>query len=236
MRWETDRMGSQAADPPGRGPLESKSFPRGALGPSERERLMDAMAASCTTRGYAQTSIEDVVREARLSREAFDRTFASKEECALAAIDSILAEALAAAGGAYSPDCSQPEWILRGVKALMELMAARPSYAHLAYIESRQTMPQEAYEIYTSGMHILAAALDRLRAQITPDAAPPPNAARGALGSAEVIIRRELIAGRAERLPDLLPDIVYGALVPFLDQQEAIRYAGLARELLNEGG
>ena len=47
---------------------------------------------------------------------------------------------------------------------------------------------------------------------------------------------RELIAGRAERLPELLPDIIYGTVVPFLGQQEALRYMELAKEMIKEGG
>jgi hypothetical protein len=77
--------------------------------------------------------------------------------------------------------------------------------------------------------------LDRLQAVALTGIARPPSAIRGAIGGAEALIRRELLAGRPERLPELLPDIIYGMLAPYLDQQEALRYAGLARELLNDG-
>lgn len=115
-------------------------------------------------------------------------------------------------------------------------MAARPSFAILAQIEGRQAMGSEAYELYTSGIRVLAAMLDRLQANALGGVARPPSAIRGAIGGAEALIRRELLAGRPERLPELLPDIIYGMLAPYLDQQEALRYAGLARELLNDGG
>ena len=78
--------------------------------------------------------------------------------------------------------------------------------------------------------------LDQLRGYSGAETPAPSFAARGAVGGAEAIIRRELVAGRADRLPDLLPDIVYGALVPFMDQEEALRYTGLAEELVNGDG
>jgi hypothetical protein len=50
------------------------------------------------------------------------------------------------------------------------------------------------------------------------------------------VVRRELIAGRPESLPGLLPDFVYAATVPFLGQEEATRLARRGRELLAEHG
>lgn len=228
-------MGSQAAGPPDRG-LEINGFPRGIAIPTERDRLIAAMAATCAERGYAATSIEEVVARAGVPRRAFEQSFADKADCGVAAANQILAEITAVSTAAYSVDAPEWEIILRAVRALLELLAARPSFAYLGCIEARHSMPREAYEVYTAAIRVLLAMLDRLRAYAAADAQQPPSATRGGLGGAEALIRRELRAGRAESLPELLPDIVYGLLVPFLDQQEALHYTGLARELLNEGG
>jgi AcrR family transcriptional regulator len=229
-------MSSQAADLPEREPRETGSLPRNIVAPSERDRLIEAMALTCAERGYAATSVEEVVARAGVSRRGFEESFADKADCGIAAINQILADITAAASIAYSPEYSEWEKILRGVRALLELMAARPSFAVLAQIEARQAMEPEAYGLYVSAIRILAAMLDRLQANALAGIARPPSAIRGAIGGAEALIRRELLAGRPERLPELLPDIIYGMLAPYLDQQEALRYAGLARELLNDGG
>jgi hypothetical protein len=129
-----------------------------------------------------------------------------------------------------------PEWkrLLGAALALLELFAAQPSYARLACMEARYSMAPEAYERYVASMRILGSLIDRIRQFAV--AAVPPDATRGALGGAELLIRRELIAGRADRLPSLLPDIAYGTVVPFLDQREALHIAELARELIKDGG
>ena len=229
-------MDPRAADFPERESQEVGGLYRDLVAPSERDRLIEAMALTCAEHGYAASSVEEVIARAGVERRSFEENFADKAECGTAAVNQILADITTAASIAYSPEYSEWEKILRGVRALLELMAARPSFAGLAQIEARQAMGPEAYELYTAGIRVLGAMLDRLQANALGGIARPPSAIRGAIGGAEALIRRELLAGRPERLPELLPDIIYGMLAPYLNQQEALRYAGLARELLNDGG
>jgi hypothetical protein len=49
-----------------------------------------------------------------------------------------------------------------------------------------------------------------------------------ALGRAQLLIFREVAAGRPESLPDRLPDIVYLATAPFAGHDEALRQARMA--------
>jgi AcrR family transcriptional regulator len=204
----------------------------GLFAPSERERLIEAMAGCCAERGYQKTTVEEIIARAGVPAKAFATNFAGKEECGLAAINQVLAESAAVASGAWSADSSEWESIVRGVRAMLEMHAARPSFAFMAFIGSRQMMPTSAWALYQSGMQILASMIDRLRADSPKEAPQPASAARGAIGSSEILIRREVLAGRSERLPELLPDLIFGALVPFLGQEEALRQYRLARELL----
>jgi AcrR family transcriptional regulator len=223
-------MGTQGADRPERWPLKTATL----TAPSERERLIAAMAASCAEQGYGTASVEDVLARSGLDRTDFLRQFADKEDCALAAVDEILAETTRAVANAHSPELADWQRLLCAARALLELLAAQPSYARLACIEARGAMPAEAYERYTAGIRVIVAMLDRARGYAAETA--PALATRAAIGGAELLIRRELIAGRADRLPELLPDIIYGTVVPFLPQQEALRYAELAREPVRDGG
>ncbi len=223
-------MASRGAEPPERDRTEAVAL----APPSDRERLLAAMTRSCAERGYAATRVVEVAGAATVSGTDFRRHFADKAECALAALNETLAEVTRVVSTATGPEHTDWEKLLGALRALLELLAARPSAAQLACGEARQSMPPEAYLLYTSGIRVLVAMLDRARAYAS--VPPPPGATRAAIGGVEALIRRELRAGRAERLPELAPDIVYGLLVPYLDQQEALRFAELARESVKKGG
>jgi hypothetical protein len=51
---------------------------------------------------------------------------------------------------------------------------------------------------------------------------------RLAFGRAQVLIYNQITAGEVERLPELLPEIVYIALLPFSGHEQALREARLA--------
>lgn len=190
------------------------------------------MARSCAERGYAETTVEEVIADAHVSRAEFDRHFGGKEDCALAAVDEILTVGMTAVGGAYSADASEWESALQALRALLELFAARPAFANLAMLHSRQMMPAAALPRHEAGFGLLHAMLDRLRSSQFGDAEPPPRAAPAAIGGGAALVRREIARGHAERLPELLPELVYAAAVPFLGQEEALRLARRGRALI----
>lgn len=203
---------------------------RGFLSASDRDRLISAAAALCTERGFAEINEEAIAERAGLATAVFDRHFEGREECLAAAENAILLEVVAAVSRSYSADRSEWENVIHGVKEILELVAANPEFAYLGYVFSRQMAPGSVREINETGHRMLEAMLQRgWEYSDSPD--QPACAALGILGGAQAIVRRELVAGRARRLPRLLPDCVYAATVPFLGQEEALRLARQARAL-----
>lgn len=200
---------------------------------SSRERVLLALTELAAERGYAETTVEDVVERSGVGEETFYALFADKEACAVAAENAILSEVVASVSSSYLPDRAELDSALLGVKSILELMARKPSYAYFGYVGARQMSPPSVFSIYETGHKVLVAMLERgweyaeLEVQ-------PGRAALAALGGAEAIVRREVVAGRAERLPRLLPDLVYSATIPFLGQEEALRLARRGRELLRD--
>ena len=74
-------------------------LPREAVVQSQRERLLRAMAEVMADKGYARTSVADVLRVAHVSRETFYEQFASKEDCFMSAFETVMGRLAAAAGG-----------------------------------------------------------------------------------------------------------------------------------------
>jgi AcrR family transcriptional regulator len=202
------------------------------LSPSERDRLLQAMADSCAELGYGETTVEGVLERSGLDREAFSSHFADKEDCALAALNRIVSESLAAVSTVDAAPTEQERRMLQ-VRALLELTEVRRSYARLGFIEARHGATERLRDGYEAAVHVLALMMERAQAGGT---RPPVSAARGALGGAEAVVRRELCRAGSGNLPARLPDFVYAALVPFLGQREALRQAKLAAQLLAEEG
>ncbi|HET7443040.1 MAG TPA: TetR/AcrR family transcriptional regulator [Solirubrobacterales bacterium] len=204
----------------------------GVLSVGDRDRLLTAMADCCAKRGYAETTIAAVTDRAGVGRTSFDSLFDSKEDCAFAALNKIVSETLAAVSTAPAADSESEHRVLQ-IRAILELMSAQPSFAHLVYIEARQGGTGRMRDTYQSAAHVLSLMMERLGGSGEP---VPARAARAALGGAEAVVRRELVGGKTGALPRLLPDFVYAALVPFVGQREALRQSRLAKKLLAEEG
>jgi AcrR family transcriptional regulator len=203
--------------------------------PSERERLIEAMIELGCERGVLGLRPAELVERSGVQSGAFERHFGSGEagieECMLAAEKAIIGDVMAAASGAYSADRSEWDSGIAGVLAILEYMAANPSVAYFGYVIVPYAAPARVREAAEAARLLLATMIDRLRESSEEDLAPP-LAARAALGGADMLVRAEILAGRAEQLPRVLPDLVYGATVPFLGQEEAMAMARRARALL----
>jgi hypothetical protein len=82
-----------------------------------------------------------------------------------------------------------------------------------------------AFELYASGKRVLQSLLERGRDDPVEEAAIPSSAGRAAISAAESLIVGQILAGNTARLRELLPDIVYITMVPYLGQEEALRQA-----------
>lgn len=200
-----------------------------------RGALIEAMARSCMERGYLETRVEHLLAATGLDQADFDRLFADKEACAVAAVEGVLAAVVKIMGELYSPDRSEVESYLLGIREILELMSREPAFAHVSFIAARQMTTPRLKSVLDSGSDLLAAMLDRLReyAEVKDQ---PRLTARAALGGAEAIVRREIALGATDDLARLLPDFIYAATVPFLGQREAQRFARQGSGLLRERG
>jgi AcrR family transcriptional regulator len=197
---------------------------------SDRDRILQAMADCCAETGYAETTVEAVLEKAGVGREIFASHFSGKEDCALAALNKLVSETLARISMAGSEADEAVERRKFEGRAILELMAGRRSFAHLAFIDSRQCGTPRMHDAYESASHVMALMMERVGGT---EGRNGPTA-RAALGGVEAVIRRELTTGRAIRLSRLLPDFVYAVLVPFVGQGEALRQASEAARVAAE--
>ncbi len=190
---------------------------------SQRQRIVDAMIASCAEKSYAATTIADIVSRASISRTTFYKRFDGKRECFDAALDICIEELRTAAAKAHSDADLAPERVRQAVAAILEAMAAKPATAQLVMGEAVSVEP---------------AVVERYRKLLIPaiaglwegEPAEPHTDPRLAFGRAQVLIYNQIIAGQIAELPQLLPEITYLAILPFAGHETALAQARLAGE------
>ncbi|MGV1049583.1 MAG: TetR/AcrR family transcriptional regulator [Solirubrobacterales bacterium] len=182
------------------------------------------MVASCAEKTYAATTISDVVSGASISRTTFYKRFEDKRACFDVALDRCLEEVEAVAVASISDADSPAEAVRKSSAAVLELLAARPALASLLAVEAVAVDPAVTGRYRSLVIPVLEALWDdgeERRAQMSPDLA---------FGRAQLLIVNQVASGRVERLPELQPELVYLALVPFAGHDEAVRQARLAVE------
>lgn len=203
------------------------------LAVSDRDRVLRAMADCCAERGYRETTVTDVVERAGVDADEFYALFPGKEDCAIAAINRLVSETVSRVSIAEPRGVgASPEQRRAEMQAIVELIRALPNFARLVLIDARQAGTPRMTEAYRSATNVLALMMERAMSGSGKNGA----AARAALGAAEALVRRELVAGRAADLPQLRPQFLYASLVPFVGQEEALRQARLGSGRTGEEG
>lgn len=190
---------------------------------SQRQRIIEAMIASCAEKSFSGTTITDIVGRARISRTTFYKRFAGKRACFDATVDFCVEELRARARTARQPEDPPPEAVRKATIAILAAMAADPAMAQLLTADAVSVDPT-VVERYR---RLVIPALEGLwdtagvpkRSQLDP---------RLAFGRAQLLIFNQIAADRSARLPELLPEIVYLAIAPFAGHEAAVEQARLA--------
>ncbi|MGN6255430.1 MAG: TetR/AcrR family transcriptional regulator [Solirubrobacterales bacterium] len=192
---------------------------------TQRRRIVDAMIESCAEKTFAATTIADIVARAHISRTTFYKHFEDKRVCFDAAIVYCVEELRAIAAAAHQPDDAPGDATRKATTAVVEALAARPGLAQLVSGDAIAVDPTVIERYRKATIPALQALWDEREngSQGRPDP-------RLAFGQAQVLILNQIAAGKAARLRELLPELVYLAVSPFGGHDEALEQARLARE------
>jgi AcrR family transcriptional regulator len=210
-----------SAEPLQRLPSGRHDIPKDVVIRSQRTRILQALAEITAERGYAATTVAQIVERAGVSSATFYELFHDKEDCFLAAVREIIAQATTVVSEAYGRQKEDVEQLTDGLRSLLDLFAAQPAFAALLFLECRSSTPR-ALDLYMSGTRVVISMLGRGWGSEVGAGVSPAAAARAVLGGAEAIIRKQIADGRAQHLAEVLPELVYCALVPFRGQDRAI--------------
>lgn len=185
------------------------------------ERAIRAFAVVAAEKGYAATTIDEVVAQAGMSATTFYDNFSGKEDIVMAAIDSAGAQMVAAALPPFDRAATWPHGIRAAFGAVFNFLASRPSLAQL-------TM-KEIYAAGPAAMQRRVEAMRPLRAMIEQgqerSSTAPPIAPELIAGGVATLAYRTIRDSGPETLPALAPLATYITLAPYLGADEACKVA-----------
>ncbi|HET7418614.1 MAG TPA: TetR/AcrR family transcriptional regulator [Solirubrobacterales bacterium] len=210
--------------PPGR-----HGLPREFVAHNQRERLIAGLAEAVAENGYAGTTIAHITRHAAVSRRTFYEHFASKDECFIAAYDTVMSELHRRVDEAFNEEDEWPRAVRAGIAAMLGFLAAEPHLARLSMVEALVAGPV-VVERYDAAIQSLVPYFQQGRegrsAEILEGLSPTTEEAL--VGGMVSLISRRIFAERTEELQALLPDLVEFTLTPYLGSADAAQVARTA--------
>jgi AcrR family transcriptional regulator len=97
--------------------------------------MLAAMISAAGSKGYTATTIGDITRGARVSRDTFYEQFANKEQCFLAAYDVISREMLDAVVAVGTSQPSYVDMVRDGIHAYLKFWSERPDALRVSTLE-----------------------------------------------------------------------------------------------------
>lgn len=208
-----------------RPPRGRHRLPPEVIARSQRERLLEAAVRVVAAKGYAATTVADLTREAGISRTTFYAMFEDKEACFLAAYDGVADALVRRIAKAYEAEERWPQRARAGLAALLEALAEEPAIARLALVDVGAAGPA-AQRRYRAALQRLTPLFEEGRDFAPGGRGLPANTSRMAIGAVAGLISDELAEGRAEYLPNLLSDLLFATLVPYIGPMAAAREVG----------
>lgn len=166
-----------------------------------RRRLLEGMARAVAAKGYADTTIADIVREASVSRRTFYEHFAGKAECLIALYGAASHNALKVLRDAIDPAHDWERQVERGLAAYLGCMAANPVLMRTLFIEILGLGP----EGLAARRRVNREIADYMLAVVNrgaPDRVSP-DLAMAVVGGIHELVLQAIEDGRVEELPQM---------------------------------
>lgn len=211
-------------------------LPRGRHGLSpefvarnQRERLISGLIQVLYEAGYQKTTVSLIGQRAAVSKSDFYKHFESKDDCFIAAYDlaveQIREQLLTACQEAEDEDWAQR--VKHAIWALLQTFSAEPALASITLVEGLRA-GRGVYDRYQAAIESFVKYL-RDGAPTTPAGTEVPEATDEAVvGGIAALLGRRILAGEAERLEELFPEILEFILTAYLGVEEARRIVSAA--------
>jgi AcrR family transcriptional regulator len=188
-----------------------RRIPAEEVARNQRARLEVAMIEAVAQHGFAATTLRELVGLAGVSKATFYEHFDSKQDCFLAAFDTIIAGATERVGAAFRSESGFRERLIAALGAFMDLVVEEPEAASLAGVESLTLGAAGVAHRERGSEHfeeMIRQSFDHSRSRIV----VPDVVVRAIVGGIRGVVYHRLRRGTIDELPGLVPELVDWAL------------------------
>jgi AcrR family transcriptional regulator len=207
--------------PPGR-----HGLPRDFVVHNQRERLIAGLAEAVAEKGYGGTTIADITRHAAVSRRTFYEHFDGKDECFVAAFDTVSTQLRERVDESFKAEDDWAHAARAGIAAMLGFLAGEPNLARLAMVEALVAGPVvvERYDaaVQTFIPYFAAGREGRPKKVLKRLSDSTEEALVGGMVS---LVSRRIVSGQTDELESLLPDLTEFVLAPYVGNDEAAKVA-----------
>jgi AcrR family transcriptional regulator len=212
----------------GKFPSGVRKLPSELVRAVQRERLIVAMLRAASELGYRGTNVQDVIERAGVSRPTFYEHFANKEDCFLAAFDTsakrLRDKVEAAVGGGES----WRDRVRLGLEAVLSFVRAEPDTARTIIVEARAASADAVMRRVELLDHF-SNCLDTQARELLPETSQRSEiTASGVVGGVEALLYSRLCKDEFEGIEELLPSMMYFAVLPYEGHEAASEELALA--------
>jgi AcrR family transcriptional regulator len=203
---------------------------------NHRERLYGATVAVVAGKGYAKTTVADLIRVAGVSRTTFYRYFDDKEACFLATLEVIVGGVVAITASRLRGEDSWKQRAERGLRAFVELLVTQPDAARLCVVEAYAAGPKAVAMVdgsVTQFEEMIASVFEELPAQ----RGMPPEIVAAMVGAIRKLLHTRLHRRSEGELLELVPHLVELGLLyrpPPRKLPDRRKRTGIVREVDSE--
>lgn len=177
------------------------------------------MLEAVGTRGYEATSVQDVISEVGLYRQAFYDSFADKEDCYLQAVEAGCAWVELAMREAAEGEGTWRGQLRGALAGLLGFLDEKPAMGKALLVEVHAAGPR-AVEKRTEVMGRAVTMMDLAREES--DGVAPAISAEAVVAGILAVLHTRLSASQTSGFPELLPELMYLAVLPYFGPDAAV--------------
>ena len=197
--------------------------PRDRVIEIQRSRLLAAALGAIEELGYPRVTVAHIASRARVSRRTFYELFDNREDCLLAALESVVAMVRNELARADLDGLAWRERVRTGLWTILSFFEREPVLARVCVVQALRGGPR-VLERRERVLAELARVVDQGRFEGSSRSVEcPPVTAEGLVGAGFTIVYGRLLRGEPEPLTGLLGELMGLIVLPYLGPAAARR-------------